>query len=416
MRLNTRYLLVLLLCACGGPLFASEDSRMVLSGDVSAIYKAGDFLLWTPKERKERTGGATMSAATSMTSASGSRPSVEDSVNVIAKAPLDAEGRFTLSVDVAEPKVVFFYVINGLGHEGQRFAPTKGQSFIMEAGELHLRIQSSHPRFIIEGGFYNDAVYNSWKLSEAFLETASTMHRLNKPVEGESETERRSRVDGAAEAASRMYELETEGRSEVATTHPDPMVRRLVIESAWLHGPWLLEAVRGLAEMVPDDPWAQARLEREEAFAEKRAAARRISTGTEILDFTAETLDGESVRLADVRADSRYVLLEFWASWCGPCRVEIPHMKEAYATHKPSGFEIVSFTIDNDREDWELASDEEDIPWLNLGMGEDADAPKAYSVYGVPKNYLVESNTGEILATDLRGHHLDEKLKELLGG
>ena len=88
-------------------------------------------------------------------------------------------------------------------------------------------------------------------------------------------------------------------------------------------------------------------------------------------------------------------------------------MKEAYARFREQGFEIVSFTIDNDRLDWEEASAEEELPWIDLGMGEDAEAPKAYNVTGVPKNYLVESKTGDIVAKDLRGHHLDEKLKEL---
>ena len=60
-----------------------------------------------------------------------------------------------------------------------------------------------------------------------------------------------------------------------------------------------------------------------------------------------------------------------------------------------------------------MASEEEQLPWANLGMGEEADAPRAYNVTGVPKNYLVDSATGDILAKDLRGHHLDEKLAEL---
>ena len=411
-------LIPLLLLAGSGAASAAQgegdaETMMKLTGELSSTYASGDFLIWTPKADKGKGTAMSMSSASSTSSASETPPSIEDSVNVIAKAPLDADGRISLEVPVEQPTVVFFYVINAFGHEGQRYAPVKGQSFIMEPGELHLRLGHGRVRYVVEGGFYNDAVYNTWKLSDAYVEALEAQHRLYQAVEGETETERRARVDAASAASSRVYDLETEVRAQVATTHPDPLVRRLVIESAWLYGPWVLEALRGLGDMLPEDPWVQSRLAREEASAVKRAAARRIATGTEILDFTAETLDGESVRLADVRADSQYVLLEFWASWCGPCRVEIPHMKEAYATHKPSGFEIVSFTIDNVREDWELASDEEDIPWLNLGMGEEADAPKAYSVTGVPKNYLVQSSNGEIVATDLRGHHLDEKLIEL---
>lgn len=89
-------------------------------------------------------------------------------------------------------------------------------------------------------------------------------------------------------------------------------------------------------------------------------------------------------------------------------------MKEAYGRFSDKGFEIISFTIDDEREDWEEASAEEELPWIDLGMGSEAAAPKAYNVSGVPNNYLVDSQTGEIVAKNLRRHKLDEKLDELL--
>ena len=397
---------------------------MVLEGDLSAIYASGDFLIWTPKP-KEKGGGAvgmSMSAATSMSAAGGTSaskspkedpPSFESTVNVIAKARLAADGTFRIEVPAEEPRVVYFRVSNAIGHEGQRYGAIKGQSFVLEPGNLRMTMNES-ARFVIHGGEYNDAVFNSWKISDEYLEAVAENGRLWTPVEGETEEQRRARVDLASAAQNRFLDIETNTRAEVSTTHPDPLVRRLVIETAWLHGPWVLYALRGLAEMTPEDPWVLERLAGVEAAEAKRAKGRLIATGTDIIDFTAESLDGESVRLADIRADSEIVLVEFWASWCGPCRAEIPHMKQAYEEHRPNGFEIVSFTIDDDRENWEVASEEEDLPWLNLGMGEEAEAPTAYSVTGVPRNYLVDSKSGEILATDLRRHHLDVKLDELL--
>ena len=399
------------------PLLAEAPKTMVLEGDFSATYASGDFLIWTPKPKEERDGavGMSMSAATSSSASESPKaepPSYESTLNVIAKAPLAADGTFRVEVPVEEPRVVFFYLLNGIGHEGQRYGAVKGQSFVLEPGNLRITMLEGS-RFVIHGGEYNDAVFNSWKTSAEYIEARAENNRLWKPVEGETEEQRRARVDLASAAQSRLLDIESNTRAEVATTHPDPLVRRLVIETAWLHGPWVLQALRGLAEMTPEDPWVVERLANAEAAEVKRAQGRRIATGTDIIDFTAETLEGDSVQLADVRAESEIVLVEFWASWCGPCRTEIPHMKQAYEEHQPNGFEIVSFTIDNEREDWELASEEEDIPWLNLGMGEEAEAPTAYSVTGVPKNYLVDSSTGEILATDLRGHHLDVKLEEL---
>ena len=91
-------------------------------------------------------------------------------------------------------------------------------------------------------------------------------------------------------------------------------------------------------------------------------------------------------------------------------------MKQAYARFRDKGFEIVSFTVDEEREDWVDASEEEELPWPNLGMGWEAEAPLAYNARteGLPNNYLVDARTRTIIAKDLRRHKLDEKLEELL--
>ena len=396
----------------GAAAFAADapaEREFVLEGDLSVLYASGDFVVWRPKSA----GGARMSGASMAAASGGEQRSVEDTLDVVAKAPLREDGTFQLKGEVDAPQRVFFYVLNAQGHEGQRFAPVKGNAFILEPGELRL-VMRRRGRFHIEGGKYNDAVYNAWSRSPEYLEAMAEYERLLPAVDGETEAEKRRRIDRYQEVFQRTLDLETEGRKRISTTHPDPLVRRLVIESTWLGGPWILDALRDLAKLTPDDLWVAEQLARAEESAAKRAKERkRFAVGEDIRDFVAETLDGESVRLADVRANSKVVLVEFWASWCGPCRVEIPHMKEAYERYKGKGFEIVSFTIDNDRDDWEIASEEEQLPWHNLGMGEEADAPLAYQVTGVPKNYLVDAASGDILARDLRGHKLDEKLAEL---
>lgn len=408
--MGRRPLLILALLAAV-PVVADEPPVMVLEGDVAAVYGNGDFVVWNPKPSG---GGAMMAAAMPVTKPGDKPPSIESTLDVVAKAPIGADGKFRLEAIADNPRRVYFYVLNAVSPEGHRMAPVKGNGFILESGELELTM-NARGRFVIEGGYYNDEVYNSWRLSDEYQAAEADMTRLYTTVEGESEEEKRLRLDLAAEAQQEYFSIESEGRSRIARTHSDPMVRRLTIETTWLSGPWMLDALRGLAELTPEDPWVAERLASAEESAAKRAEERRrFAIGADIRDFTADTLEGEAVSLADVRANSRLVLLEFWASWCGPCRVEIPHMKEAYDRFREKGFEIVSFTIDEDREAWEEASDEEDLPWINLGMGPEAEAPVAYNVTGVPKNYLVDSGTGDIVAKDLRGHKLDEKLEELL--
>ena len=407
---STALLMLVLLAAA--PMRAADDGRFVLEGDLSAFYASGNFVVWTPKQAPQ--GQGAMGMALSAASTAAKPAGIESTLDVVAKAALRDDGTFRVEADIDAPRRAYFYVLDAMSHDGGRLAPIKGNAFIMEPGPL--RLHMARPgRFYIEGGRYNDAVYNTWRRSEAYVAAQAEYGRLVRAVDGESEQQRRDRTDEAAAVFDRMLTLETEGRERVATTHSDPLVRRLTLETTWLGGPWMLDAWRGLAALTPDDAWVLERLAQAEEGAAKRARERqKFAVGGGIRDFVAQTLDGESVRLADVRAESTYVLLEFWASWCGPCRVEIPHMKEAYERYRDEGFEIVSFTIDDDREDWEIASEEEQLPWPNLGMGREAEAPVAYDVTGVPKNYLVESSTGEIVAKDLRGHHLDEKLADLL--
>lgn len=144
-------------------------------------------------------------------------------------------------------------------------------------------------------------------------------------------------------------------------------------------------------------------------------AAENIAIGKQIKDFTAKDLKGKEFNLQEQLNNNTYVLVEFWASWCGPCRAEIPNLKAAYQDYNDDGFGIVSFSIDSKEEKWKKASEEENIPWVNVSdlMAMRSPVAKLYGITAIPANYLVDAN-GTIVATDLRGAELDEKIKELL--
>ncbi len=405
------------LLACASETTESPDSaeanRYTITGDLSAIYSNGEFVIWVSAPKKADGGGAGMMAASSMSSGDRGASSLKDSLNIVAEAPI-VDGRVFLEGTVDTPHNVYFYVLNATGENGMRMAPVKGQAFVLEPGDLTLTMDG-RARFVVEGGHYNDIVVNSWRLAPKYVELMDDYNRTVQSVEGETEDERRARVDKSSEIFNEVLQLEGRGRREVALNHEDPLARKLTIQSTWLRGPWVTEAVRELAAMIPDDPWVIENLASEEEFAANRAKAAAIAVGTQIKDFEAETLDGEVVSISSAREGKEIVLVEFWASWCGPCRAEIPHMKQAYEDYGSSGFEIFSFTVDDEREDWVEASQEEDLPWIDAGMGLDHPATKAYGVTGVPANFLVDAASGEIVAKNLRGHKLDEALEERLG-
>ena len=400
------------LCIAGAAT-VDESNRYTITGDLSAAYSNGEFVVWVSEPGNKRAGATGMAAATRVSGDGGTQTSIKDGLNVLAEAPI-VDGKFVLKGTVSAPRNVFFYVLNATGKGGMRMAPVKGQSFILEPGDLKL-VMDSRTKFVVRGGHYNDIVINSWRLSPKYLEFMDVYNHAVKAVDGETEQERRDRVDRSSELFNGMLQLENQGRSKVALNHDDPIARKLTIQSAWLRGPWITEAIRELAKMMPDDPWVQQSLASEEQYAASRARAAQFSVGKDIKDFEAETLDGEIVSVSGAREGKEVVLLEFWASWCGPCRVEIPHMKQAYADYGPLGFEIFSFTVDDEREDWVEASEEEDLPWINAGMGLDHSATAAYGVTGVPANFLVDAPSGEIIARNLRGHKLDEALAERFG-
>ena len=401
--------LVLILLAAS-PTLAEEPSVMVIEGTAVAPYDNGNFTVfdttssWDGAKREQW-----------MKTSPGERLPLE-ALGAIAQVPIGPDGTFRLEVAVDKPRRGRFAIFDALTSDGKRLGPVSmANNFILEPGELKLQmIRSDYS--IISGGYYNDAVINSWRLSDEYQEVQQEYTELRTQPDEEPEEARRRRIDRLMEVSAEVRTLERRGFEDVARTHPDLMVRRVAIDSAWIFAPSILDPLRKLAGLTPEDPWAAEKLARMEAWFEETSKIKVPLVGETILDFTGETLNGEKVQMADLRSGSRYLLVEFWASWCGPCRMEIPHMKQAYARFRDKGFEIVSFTVDDEREDWEEASAEEDLPWTDIGMGFETEAARTYNVRssGVPANYLVESRTGEIVAKDLRQHKLDEKLEELL--
>ena len=141
---------------------------------------------------------------------------------------------------------------------------------------------------------------------------------------------------------------------------------------------------------------------------------REFKTGDQYVDIKLSTPDGEEISLSDFKG--KYVLLDFWASGCGPCRMEHPSILKLYNQYKDQGFEIYAVSLDKNKTQWTKAIEKDQITWPNVSdlKGHNGDVALMYGVYYIPTNYII-SPEGYILAKDVRGKALEEKLEELFG-
>jgi thiol-disulfide isomerase/thioredoxin len=161
-------------------------------------------------------------------------------------------------------------------------------------------------------------------------------------------------------------------------------------------------------QSFPNEPGSD---ERKQQLAEMG----RLRIGQAAPDIALNTPDGKPMKLSQLRG--KVVLLDFWASWCGPCRRENPHVVQTYKHYNPKGFEVFSVSLDNNGDNWKRAIKEDNLIWpyhVSDLRGWQSSAAKLYGVSSIPFTILLDKE-GRIIAKNLRGQQLEQRLRKIFG-
>ncbi|MFM9911075.1 MAG: redoxin domain-containing protein [Chitinophagaceae bacterium] len=215
--------------------------------------------------------------------------------------------------------------------------------------------------------------------------------------------------DSLSKQADGIQKEEQEVIKKFISDNPNSYVAASKIRDLYSYNPKVPEfekAYNGLDQSIKNSPLGKK-------IGLMLEIAQKTDIGKPSIDFTMNDLNGKPVALSSLKGN--YVLLDFWASWCGPCRAENPNVKKAYQKFHAKGFEIIGVSMDDSKEDWIKAIKKDGLPWVHVSdlKGWKCEAGKLYGIQGIPMNYLLDKE-GKIVAKGLRGEDLEKKLGETL--
>lgn len=188
----------------------------------------------------------------------------------------------------------------------------------------------------------------------------------------------------------------------------NPVGEYVLMANHYALGP---DELKILLPQVSEELKKNARFKRIELRAQ---ALENTAIGKTFTDMASETPDGNAISLSDYVGKGKYLLVDFWASWCGPCRKEMPHLVDAYAKYKDKGFEIVGVSLDQDADAWKGYLQKANMTWPQMSdlKGWNSQLAAPYGVMSIPSTVLIDKD-GKIIAKNLMGAKLFSKLDEL---
>ncbi len=354
---------------------------------------------------------------------------------------LPSGNKFRFEGEAQEPAIVRVSVMTL--HDPEYFASSV-YAVVEPGAEISIHAQGEEDRLVATSGSGRHAnLIESWRQSTEYLDLRARLDVAKEEfVSGQAPLWEAVESGGGEEAIAkfneyikdddheylkierRLEEIRSDTLQSIAKNAEDPLDSLLAmeLEAFRLNAENRSEAFQvydKLADVLDEDLVIRRVVPAREKLTQFIAGEKNdadLVAGQKVPDFMLTDLNGEEVALYDVLEDNELVLVEFWASWCGPCIKAFPDLKTLHADYNDRGFEIVSISIDNDTYSWEQESKAQELPWIDVGEMDGWNGPTAtaFGVQFVPKGYLVDRE-GVILEKDLGPDELGEFLTGKFG-